>query len=230
MNLILTMAGNYSRFKNEGFKLPKFLLPWGDRSILSEILCEMREHFDNVWLIVNKNDSDFMIHVKKIMLAHNIPLENLIIISSTNSQAETALNGITKIGNIEGPIIFHNIDTILYDRDYSKIKKCVNNFDGVIDIFKSNNHNYSYVMLNGENVIEIVEKVLISDIATSGMYGFKNIDIFKKYYFNGYISEIYKKMIKDSLVVVTGDVHSESDTIVLGTPDEYLNLSKTKLL
>ena len=50
MNLILTMAGKYSRFKNEGFRLPKFLLPWGDKSILSEILSEMSPHFNNVYL------------------------------------------------------------------------------------------------------------------------------------------------------------------------------------
>ena len=28
MNLILTMAGKYSRFKEEGYTIPKFLLPW----------------------------------------------------------------------------------------------------------------------------------------------------------------------------------------------------------
>lgn len=29
MDLFLTMAGEYSRFKNEGYQIPKFLLPWG---------------------------------------------------------------------------------------------------------------------------------------------------------------------------------------------------------
>ena len=83
MNLILTMAGKYSRFKEEGFKIPKFLLPWGDRSILSEILKEMSPHFKNIYLIANKNDKDFIIHVENIMDVYNIDLKNLILIQDT---------------------------------------------------------------------------------------------------------------------------------------------------
>ena len=54
MNLILTMAGRYSRFINEGYKIPKYLLPWGKRSILSEILSIMNHNntFENIYVIV----------------------------------------------------------------------------------------------------------------------------------------------------------------------------------
>ena len=43
MNLILTMAGRYSRFVNEGYRIPKYLLPWGNKPILSEILYELNK-------------------------------------------------------------------------------------------------------------------------------------------------------------------------------------------
>ena len=118
MNLILTMAGKYSRFKGVGFTIPKFLLPWGDRTILSEILREMSPHFEEIYLIANKNDGDFIIHVENIMNVYNIDLENLILIQDTSSQSETLYKGLDLIGNIKGPIIVHNIDTILYNRDY----------------------------------------------------------------------------------------------------------------
>ena len=84
-------------------------------------------------------------------------------------------------------------------------------------------------MLEDTKITEIIEKTLISDIATSGMYGFSSAEIFKKYYVNGYISSVYKKMIIDNLSIVIGTNYSESDTIVLGTPDEYINLSKLQL-
>ena len=229
MNLILTMAGKYSRFKENGFKLPKFLLPWGDRSILSEILKEMYFYFENIYLIANINDKDFTVHVENIMNVYNIDLKNLILIQDTKSQAETLYKGLELIKNIQGPIIIHNIDTILYNRDYKKIESSLLKNEGFIDVFKSNNPTYSYVILKDKRIIEIAEKILISDIATSGMYGFSTPEIFKKYYINGYISSTYKKMVVDNLSIVTETKHNEFDTIVLGTPNEYINLSKLKL-
>ena len=133
------------------------------------------------------------------------------------------------IGNIKGPIIVHNIDTILYNRNYKEIESKLLKNDGFVDVFNSNNPNYSYVLLEDTIITEIIEKMLISDIATSGMYGFISTEIFKKYYVNGYISSVYKKMINDNLSIVTGTNYSESNTVVLGTPDEYINLSKLKL-
>ena len=190
MNLILTMAGKYSRFKGVGFTIPKFLLPWGDRTILSEILREMSPHFEEIYLIANKNDGDFIIHVENIMNVYNIDLENLILIQDTSSQSETLYKGLDLIGNIKGPIIVHNIDTILYNRDYKEIESKLLKNDGFVDVFNSNNPNYSYVLLEDTIITEIIEKVLISDIATSGMYGFISTEIFKKYYVNGYNSSV----------------------------------------
>lgn len=224
MDLILTMAGKYTRFTDKGYKLPKYLLPWGNRSILSEIIKQMSHNFDNTYLIMNKRDIDFIKHIKMIIKEYNIPEKNLIVIDDTKSQSETALIGLENI-NCKKSIVFHNIDTILYNRDYEYIRKCLESSDGFIDIFASNNCDYSYITLVDNEVNEIVEKVLISDIATSGMYGFKDFETFKSYYNNGYISDIYRSMIKDMLIVKTGHKHSELDTIVLGTPDEYINLS-----
>ena len=38
MNLVLTMAGQYSRFKLFGSKVPKYLLPLGTETILAEVI------------------------------------------------------------------------------------------------------------------------------------------------------------------------------------------------
>ncbi len=225
MNLILTMAGKYSRFKDEGFRIPKFLLPWGSRSILGEILFEMRPYFDNVYLIANKNDSEFLVHVSQIMKKNNIPQANLLSINDTDSQSETLLTGINQFPKIDGPIIVHNIDTILYGRDFKKIRNELSKKDGYIDIFHSNNPNYSYIINDKNKVINISEKTLISSNASSGMYGFSSAGVVEKYYVNGYISEIYQKMIADDLNISSGKIHSLDDTIVLGTPNEYSSLS-----
>jgi len=229
MNLILTMAGKYSRFRDDGFNIPKYLLPYGNRSILSEILhnllCE--ECFDNVYLIANKEDEIYFGHIKKIMESFDIPISNLISIGDTSGQAETCYIGIKSIPVTSGPIAFHNIDTILLNRNISDIKSALSSHDGYIDIFESNNHEYSYVILDDNIVTTIAEKILVSNTATSGFYGFASADLFLQYYDNElYISDVYRKMISDNKKISTGDIYNESETIVLGTPSNYLKMSQ----
>ena len=235
MNLILTMAGRYTRFVNEGYKIPKYLLSWGEKSILSEIIIELNqnEDFKNVYLIANHRDELFMPHVRKILNFLNIPKENLIIINDTAGQAETAYQAIMNIksltSNLNGPIVFHNIDTILYNRNFQKLPAILEQNDGFIDIFHSSNHDYSYVLVENDLVKTIVEKIVISEKATSGLYGFSSADKFLEYYTDEskYISELYQKMISNNGKIAVSTLYNESDTLVLGTPSEYLAAAYT---
>lgn len=147
----------------------------------------------------------------------------------TTGQAETAFIGINEANKrfkLEGSTVIHNIDTILYNRNISSIKDSLKINDGHIDIFKSNNHAYSYVMIKNGFVTAISEKILISDMATSGLYGFASPQLFLDNY-NGelYISDIYKKLITNGLRIHVSETHDEKDTIVLGTPSDYISHS-----
>lgn len=230
MNLILTMAGRYMRFISEGYKIPKYLLPWGNKPILSEIIHELTKtgHFSNVYLITNKRDEMFLPHVRSVLKAYGIAVENIFSIEDTSGQAETAYRGlqeIQKMGDITGSIVYHNIDTILYGRDYKAIKEALTKNDGYLDVFRSNNHGYSYVMVNDQGIAEtIAEKIVISDMATSGLYGFSSADKFLEHYSESelYISNLYKKMIDCGARIAVGKLFTEKDTVVLGTPTSYL--------
>jgi NDP-sugar pyrophosphorylase family protein len=230
MNLILTMAGRYSRFIDEGYRIPKYLLPWGARSILGEIIFELSKNnnLNNVYLVANKRDEIYMPHVRKTLASLGISTQNLFLISDTDGQAETAYLSIQniqkKFGEMEGSIIFHNIDTILHNRDLSDLENILKQYDGYIDIFKSSNHNYSYVLVVNNEVQSIAEKVLISNNATSGFYAFSSAQKFLEFYSNKelYISDLYQKMLDNGVKIMVSAAHSEKDTIVLGTPSEYL--------
>ena len=228
MNLIITMAGRSMRFKNEGYKIPKYLLPWGEMPVLCKILGELTKNrdFDNVFLIANKKDDAYMPHVHKIMDKLDIPLDHLFLIDSTKSQAGDAAVGITKINarfdELKGSICFHNIDTILYNRDLWKIENLLWENDGYIDTFQSNNHSYSYVIEKDGLLVDIAEKIVISNTATSGLYGFSSAEMYLEHYDEQqYISEVYRKMLKNGKRIRIGSRHTEMDTIVLGTPSAY---------
>ena len=227
MNLILTAAGKYSRFREAGYNIPKYLLPFGNRSILSEILHNLVHNpvVEKVYLIVNNSDESFLGHTRKIMEAHGLDKNNIIMMSDTKGQAETAYKALKHI-KPKGAVLFHNIDTILYNRDLEAIANALKECDGYIDVFRSQNHAYSYVVEKDKRVSMISEKVLVSDLATSGLYGFKDAEEFR-FHEDGftYISEVYKDMIEHERCVRIGKVHDEKDTIVLGTPEDYLKYS-----
>ena len=70
--------------------------------------------------------------------------------------------------------------------------------DGYVDIFKSSNQAYSYIIKDNDNYLhDIVEKILVSENASSGLYGFKNSSIFLEFFNDKYkyISEIYQNMV-----------------------------------
>ena len=68
-----------------------------------------------------------------------------------------------------------------------------------------NNESLSFIKIENNKIINIEEKIKISDNYCCGIYGFINIDIFKQYckkLINNneyYFSQIYKLMIKDQI-------------------------------
>jgi dTDP-glucose pyrophosphorylase len=239
MNLILTMAGQYQRFAREGYKIPKYLLPWGDRTILSAILYELNKEkiFKNIYLVANQRDEAFLPHVYDVMRRQKVPLENLVVTHDTSGQVETAMVGINELSQIQNaehaPVLFHNIDTILKNRNLLDISESLANNAGFIDVFNANNHSYSYVLVDEDKTVtDIAEKIVISNLATSGLYGFNSIETFRKFSSprDIYISSIYKRMIEGGEKIASGEEHKELDTIVLGTPLEYMNASSTNLI
>jgi NDP-sugar pyrophosphorylase family protein len=236
MVLVLTMAGLYSRFQNEGFKFPKYLLPWGERTILSRILLEMTKgrNFSDIFLVGNVRDENYVPHIHATLRSHAVEPRNLVLIKDTKGQAETANLGLAHVLKIKPgcrvPIVFHNIDTILYGRDYAQIASCLQSNDGFIDVFSSNNHAYSYVLADESGAVkEVAEKTVISNVATSGLYGFATALTYLDHYKpeDIYITAVYKRMLSQGCKILTGPKHSEDDTVVLGTPAEYINASMT---
>lgn len=233
-NIILTAAGNYQRFRDAGILFPKYLLPWKNGTILSEILDQLvmptfnfAWSLNKVYLVVHQKDKDYFGHIKEILHSHCIDPDHLIVLNETTGQAQTARLGMQHL-SLQGPVVIHNVDTIVSNRDLRIIERGLQQHAGFIDVFKSNNHAYSYVLAEDHLVKVISEKVLISDLATSGLYGFSDREMYMSYCSNtdSYISEVYHNMLHHKHSITIGPVYGEKDTLVLGTPSDYLNSSR----
>ena len=120
------MAGLYSRFRQAGYTTPKYLLEVNKKNILGEIMqgLTLKYNFEIILLIANKNDYEY--ESKILNTLETFKKQNLKIkfINSTLGQAETAsigVNALKKYSPKSKKVVFHNIDTILYDRDFKFI-------------------------------------------------------------------------------------------------------------
>lgn len=235
--LIITAAGKASRFHDVGYDQPKYLLPWiNSKSILHNIINELNSTnlIEYVLVLANNREIYFKDKIEQ-ELPNNID-SKVLFVRDTMGQAHTTLLGteeIMKSGLGNKSIIVHNSDTILMNRDISKLTKFNDeeNLIGYIDTFQSNNNKYSYVLESNGILKKFLEKETISPMASSGLISFNSA----KHFFNIYSKYIEKidnstesyisKIIDCS--IQSGDLYRInynpiiSDTIVLGTPEEY---------
>jgi len=219
--LILCMAGLYRRFREGGYTTPKFLLTVEGQTILSLIISELAP--ETLILVANERDREYGEAIRSAAGECE-----LLWIGDTGGQAETAAIGARAVSG-NGPIVFHNVDTVLKGRDLAEIGARLREAAGYIDVFDNDSPVFSYVRVEQGKIVEIREKVVISRHATTGLYGFASAQVYllaceaTSHRSGGefYVSDVYKTMLErgDRLVINASSVGHE--TLVLGTPAQY---------
>jgi dTDP-glucose pyrophosphorylase len=230
-NFAFCLAGKGKRFTEKNITVPKYLLKLSNDQTILERSIEEFNFPDQVslYIVVNREHKDFVGQIEEILSDQDKNFK-VIITDDTRGQAETGLIGCKYIEN-NHPVFFFNGDTILKNRDLEKMSSDLKHqYSGAIDIFLEDRNHFSFVQLSEDDLVEkIAEKVVISQYATTGLYGFSNKDVYIKYYnqiktsAELYISDLYKLMIIDHEKIKGYVCTEESDTVILGTPDEYFS-------
>ena len=242
INVVLCLAGKGQRFVDAGINQPKFLLKNNENESILELILNnlLKARIKKIFLLLNKRHLHYETEIREIASKYKRIKSEIFFINDTNGQADTAFIGVNLILDIHPsikfePVAFHNGDTIICNRQFNKFFDD-DDYDwiGMIDTFYSNDPAFSYVKSNSKEIIEIKEKQVISNMATTGFYLFKNfntyIEIYKECNFHGhesYISDIYRKIIAKGLKIYNLHNENPKDTIVLGTPEEYFNWLKS---
>lgn len=219
------MAGLYRRFREAGYATPKYLLPVPRGTVLGWIAEALAP--DRLLLVANARDRA---HEGAIRAA--VPAgASLVWIGDTGGQAETAAVGIEALAaeGWTGPVLLHNVDTVVLGRDLARIGRILRSADGWIDVFDSDSPRYSYVAVEGARVVDMAEKVVISRHATTGLYGFRSPSTYIAAYRattgrsggEFYVSDVYRTMLAKGHRLEIDPEGAERATIVLGTPEEY---------
>ncbi len=239
MNIIIPLGGLGERFKKNGYKEPKPLIEVLGKKILFYLLDNLKfQENDKIFIPYNREleNYDFENIIKnKYPYIHLKKLEY-----NTKGAAETIFL-MTK--DIIDNNLSNHLKTIIIDGDtfYTQnILKLYRHSDNNA-VFYTNNYEtnpvYSYILLDNDNkIIDIKEKIKISDNANTGVYAFNNINtLFKysKYILDNnittnnepYMSCIIKEMI-DNDEIFEGICLNNDFVHVLGTPIQVENFIK----
>lgn len=218
MNIILPIAGRSSRFPD---MKPKWMLthPRGDMMLVEAIKGLDLEQVKRIYVVglaEQEKNYDFVssLNVQFNNLGISDKIEYVLLEEHTKNQPETIAQAIIQAG-ITGAIYIKDSDNYFID----KPEKCnaVASFD-LHDLEYVNARNKSYIELNADNnIINIVEKQIVSSSFCVGGYGFESAELFIKYYdrlknnHDLYISHIIFQMIADGIIFKHRYVSSYTD-------------------
>lgn len=230
MNIVIPMAGRGSRFVEEGYKEPKFLLKIDEKTLLelsieslpiksaNKLIFILLEEHENQWDVSSFIKSKY----------NNLKLEFIFLKDVTRGQSETVLAAESLIDN-EDQLIVYNIDTFFYSKTL-KANILAKDCDGYIGAFEDNKDKWSFAKTNEDGwVIKTAEKVPISNNALTGMYHFAAGKDFVRVAKNAinrdnrvknefYIAPLYNQLIEEGKKFKLDIV---ADFVALGTPQDF---------
>lgn len=174
INIVIPMAGAGSRFVKAGYKIPKPFINVLGKPMIVQVMENLRIQDAKYYLIIKKEhleaEKELVKEIQKNFNVVFIPIDKL-----TEGAACTVLFARKYINN-DVPLLLANSDQIIDMNITDYIKDCEGrNLDGSILTFidKSRDTKWSFAKIDKNGlVMEVKEKVGISDYATVGLYYF----------------------------------------------------------
>jgi HAD superfamily hydrolase (TIGR01509 family) len=197
VNIVVPMAGHGSRFSKVGYTVPKPFIPVFNKPMIQWVIENItpgNEIYDNIEIDCTIKPYFHFIaqaeHLKqydlgKICKGLGIDYTITTVDKVTEGPACTVLLTKEYINN-DTPLVTINSDQFL-DWDVNNFYRCLLNpsFDGCINTFYQPNEKdikWSYAKIDDKGLVtEVAEKKYISNLATTGIYGWKRGSDFVKY-------------------------------------------------
>jgi dTDP-glucose pyrophosphorylase len=229
MKIIITMAGQGSRFKETGIKCPKHEIVARDKTLFEWSVESLKDFFEDSQFIFITRDCD----INKLMLLcvkmgiRDFKFKELE--APTKGQAQTVLAADEFFGS-DDEFIIYNIDTVLT----GTIDRGMFTHEGHIVCFEPEGDHWSFVVpepCEPSKIWKVVEKQRVSQYATVGLYYFKHFSTYRllfstwgrkvlEDYGEFYVAPMYQHLINSWRMSVTWNIVPNEEVICLGTPKE----------
>lgn len=230
--MAITMAGRGSRFVKAGYTRPKYEIEVLGRPLFDWSMLSLQSFYQSGWsfsFAANAGkQADTYIADRCAVLDIDVG-KMLLLDDVTDGQATTALL-LAEDAPADKPFAIYNIDTFVAPGKMHAPDPAA--CDGWVPCFPAAGDHWSFARLDARGqVVELREKVRISDHATVGLYWFSSarlyVDTYHAFFLSGqgeekgerYVAPMYNKMITDGLVVKISDLALD-DVGQLGTPEQ----------
>ena len=228
INLIIPMNGLGTRFRDDGYEMPKPLINVLGKPMIFWLLDNLNlSKIENIIIpYTNLLDNfNFQSQIRDRYKTSNIKFISLN--HPTRGAAETVQVALSDLGSedMKSNVMLMDCDTFYFEDVVTKYIE--SKYENNIFYFKDENDKaiFSYIKTENDIVKEIAEKEKISDLANCGIYCFKSGLELKSYCdkllknantgHELYISAIYKLMLSDEVAVGSTQVLSSH---CVGTP------------
>jgi len=181
INIVIPMAGAGSRFANAGYKDPKPLIKVHGIPMVKLVINNLRPNQSHRFIFIVQRSHDYEYGLTAILKEWEPTCEVVYTNGLTDGAACTVLLAKKFIDNDEHLMIansdqFVDCDINAYIEQLDKFK-----LDGIIMTMRADDPKWSFVGFDKKgNVEKVVEKQVISNEATVGIYNFKRGSDFVK--------------------------------------------------
>jgi len=230
--VIITMAGAGSRFRQAGYRVPKYEITARGRTLFAWSMESLRSFIDAgcPFYFVARTEDKAEDFIARECGTLGIPQFKVLTLDEmTDGQATTALLVESAWRSVSDPVAIYNIDTYV-ESEAMSIRQIRG--QGWIPCFAGEGDKWSFAAAdeNGR-VSELREKKRISPHATLGLYWFDSFaryaDAYRRYYSRPgrveaserYIAPLYNQLISDGAEVYIHSVPADR-VFPLGTPED----------
>jgi NDP-sugar pyrophosphorylase family protein len=235
MKILIPMAGEGSRFKREGYLVPKPLIDVGGKPMIQRVVENISFDAEYIFLVKEEHLIKYSNLESILEEITNKKYQIVTVPSLTEGAASTALLAKKYINNDDDLLIANSDQIIEYSKENFLYLKFLTNVDGIVYSFNDSHPKWSFVKVNNSGfVTKVAEKNPISNIATCGIYWYRKGSNFVKYSeqminknirVNNefYIAPVYNELIEDNKILIPFYVNKMYG---IGTPEDlqlYLN-------
>ncbi len=226
------MAGKGSRFKNQGFKLPKPFIDVDGQPMISMVIDNLKpKNIKHKFIFIALREHIEKYFLEEVIKAKIQEFDIVAVDSFTEGAAQTVLLA-SKLFNDEENVLIANCDQFVDINIENYLANIDKSSDGDIQCMYASSPKWSYIRYKGNLVESVVEKEVISDVATTGLYWFKSGKICVRYLEElvknnikskgeFYVAPSYNLLIKDGLKITFSIVGNDTDVMYgTGTPQD----------
>ena len=222
MIIVIPMAGAGSRFPKSEYPNHKSLIEFNGKTLLEYSLRSLPfKKSKCVIFIVLTSQIDPQMERLISKLCGSTPFEILSLDNPTRGQAETVHLALKNVSLAE-ELLIHNCDTAM-NVDWEIERRS----GGVIFTFESDSDAFSYAKVDNRGyVIQVAEKRVISEFASSGTYWFSSVGLYEECYARQsnnntyselFVAPLYQELINEGIDV---KIQQCEEVFPLGTPKD----------